>query len=172
MPGMHQKSFLLGLAAAVFLFTALLAVAIYLAESHGVTVAVPAEEIGALVRAQVEREAATQLPGVVAQARSQVSGLVEEEMKGQLQGISIRIGEVVIPLPEEATRELNRRLQAMVQDTIYSVLDSLDTRSIGQTLGSKAEARVRDSLEETLGNRRFFYRPWPWLAVPVTIDVK
>lgn len=172
MPELDRKSFFFGLATGVFLFLLLSAAALYQVGSRGVTVEVSAAEIGDLVRQQVERQVSEELPRLVASAKAEVPGRVAAEIKDKIQGASIRVGDVTIPLPPQATQPLQDRLQGIVQYTLYTVLDSMDTQALARKLGYDAQAQVRDSLTRAFDGRRFVYRPFRGVSVPVTIDVK
>jgi hypothetical protein len=121
------------------------------------------------VAARVRTEAAAELPTVLAQARQSMPQHVEDEMRGAIGTASVSIGGISLPLPEELVRDLERKLAALVEESVYGVLESLDLSAVVDRLAERAYAMVIDDLSSELGRTPISIRGPLNLRVPVMV---
>jgi len=144
----HFPSCLAGFASALFLFSLLTVAAAFLLASSGVAVTLDSAKIANLVREQVVSEANKNLPQLIENARVEIPGIVEAQMRKQIISDRMEIAGFVFRVPDELLGQLRQSMQANVEKAAGEILSGIDTAQVAQQLGDDVYHLVRQSLAQ------------------------
>lgn len=170
--GFDLRVFLLGFAAGVFMMLGSAAAGVAGIADHGFTVNLDGEEIAQQVRREVLAMASREFPRFIATAKEEVPRKVAEQMAGSITGASLQISSFYLALPETATRQLEDYFQSTVRETLFLILDEIDTSTAAEGFAGQAYDMVKATLKSQFDGRTFTVSPFRYLSFPVTVRVQ
>lgn len=167
---MTPPTFFYGFALGFFLCSALVLCTAFYVSQRGLIIKVNTEEIAAMIQEEVEAEARSQIPQMIAEMRKSVPRLVEEDSQSLAgQTASIRISNFTITLPPETVKEFDDRIKGMVKLSLYKALDKVDSEGLIKGISERTYTYVKSTLEEELAGKTFRVEPFPRFIIPVTL---
>ena len=137
---------------------------------QGVRLRVDAAAISVLVEARVEHAARGRLPAIV----QRLSRDAPKALVGRLSssgGISIFMFDVEMRLPDAVAKQVDRQLETRLTTVLASAIRAYDTEPLVSMVGDSARDLVYESLNDEFSGKRFPVRVFPWLTVPVSVEV-
>lgn len=138
---------------------------------EGLQIKFDAETIALLVRDQVEREAARELPAVIKDLEGQIPARVSKQLSSRLESATISLYGVSINLPSPAIDLLKKEIEALVIAEFRDTLTALDLEGMARKWGLQAESMVRAALRDELNGRTFTVYINRWLPLAITVNV-
>lgn len=164
-----RRSFFFGLGTGALAVVAIVS-ALFAAEARdGFTVHLDGEQVARMVKEQVRRQAAQDIPALLAELQRAVPAEVSRQVGEHLSSYTFRVFDVSIRLPEDAQVELNQRMTAVVLNTVEAVLQGLDAEAAAELLAEGAYRYFRTEFRQQFSRTPLMLSVWPGLQVPVTV---
>jgi hypothetical protein len=167
-----RRYFFAGFLSALLLLSAVLAGALFLFTSQGVTVYLDSEEVARLVRNQVIAQARIDLPKLIDGAKAEIPSIVEEEMRDQLTSDRMEIAGFVFTVPDELMSQLKKNMQDNVENATAEILDGIDTDEVAEQFGEDVYRMVRETMQGELHGKSFEIMAFDRLPVLVRVNVR
>lgn len=164
------SSYLAGFASALLLFFLLLGGAVYLLTSQGITITLDSGKIAQLVRVQVVSEAQRSLPRLIDDAKAEIPGIVEAQMREQIVSDRMEIAGFVFRVPEELLGQLRQSIQSNVEKAATEILSGIDTVLVAEDIGENVYLLVRQTLVRELHGD--LYQVLAYGRIPLNIRIK
>lgn len=167
-----RLGFVAGLATGVAVCLVALAVAGAVLVRRGITVQVDLGDLATVLAEKIKEEANAEIPAVVAEAKSHVPKQVAAEMKGAIGAASISIGAISVTLPDDMVVDMEKRLSALVEESVYGVFDTMDLAKVVENLAGRAREMITTDLAGELRQKGLSVRGPLNLLVPVTVRAR
>ncbi len=140
--------------------------------NRGVQVYLDSGEISASVGSQVTWYAERDLPRMIDGAKAEIPEIVRQEMEGQLTSTRMEIAGFIFTLPDELAAQLEGFLRENVENSVYRLLDGIDTRELSREIGETAAYLVQEQMQETLHGQTFTITVLGPIRMPVTVFIR
>jgi hypothetical protein len=140
--------------------------------NNGVEVVLDSEDIAASVGAQVSYYARRDLPNMIESAKMGIPEIVRNEMEGQLSSTRMEIAGFIFTLPVELVQQLEGFMMQNVENSVYQLLDGIDTSQLSTEIGETAALIVQEQMSESLNGQEFHINIIGPFELPVTVYVR
>ncbi len=144
------KVFLSGLSLGAVLTLAVVAFSAWVVLRDGVTVYIKSEDIAAEIGVQVRSYVERDLPRMIDGAKAEVPYIVENGMDGQITSRRMEIAGFIFAIPDEFFNQLDRYLKDNVTETVYQLLDEIDTTMLAGEIGTMTTSLVEEQMKNNL----------------------
>lgn len=166
------KTLLVGFMAGVLAGLAVWGAGLHYAANRGITLYIDSEEIARAVQQQVTGFSQEQFPRYLEEARQEIPGVVEEQVRGQFTYGSLEIAGFSFALPGEFIQGLEDMLKENIQGGINEIIDGIDSKALGEEMGTQAYHMVKNALEEEYRGKSFEVWPLEWFSLLVNLEIK
>ena len=139
---------------------------------NGVVVHLDSQDIADTVGVQVTNYARRDLPKMIDAAKAEIPSIVKKEMEGQLSERRLEIAGFAFTLPDEFMLQLETYFQENVENSVYKLLDGLDTKQLSDDIGQTASLLVAEQMHQQLHNETFMIPVLGPFELPVTVVVR
>ncbi len=167
-----RHGFLVGLVTGVGLCLLVLGAAGLVLVRRGITVQVDLSGLATVLADKIREEANAEIPAVMAEARSHVPEQVAEEMRGAIGSASVSIGDLSVSLPDDMVTDLEKRLAALVEESVYGVFETMDLTGVVDDLAERAYGMITTGLAAEIRELGLSVRGPLNLSVPVTVKAR
>ncbi len=164
-----MRPFERGMLAGFLLALATVAVLGWVVLTRGVSVQLDDQALAATVQRTVRRQAQAQLPKLLADWRGRLPAQVAASLGPTLQGMYIDFAGQRISLPPQVAARIRSQIAAQLQKSLDRDLAGTDTARLADQLSTQVAAQLSSALRGHLAGHPLVFRPYPWLAVPVTV---
>ncbi len=140
--------------------------------NSGVQVYLDSKDISEAVGVQVTYYARRDLPRMIDAAKAEIPDIVKREMEGQMGSTRMEIAGFIFTLPDELIEQLDGFMQENVQNSVYRLLDGIDTSQLSDEIGETAALLVQEQMRETLHGQIFYINVLGPLDLPVTVFIQ
>jgi hypothetical protein len=167
-----KRGFFQGLLCGMGLLAGFLLLSGALFLNRGVQVHLDSGDIAASVGAQVTWYAERDLPRMIEEAKAEIPEIVRKEMEGALTSTRMEIAGFIFTLPDELAVQLEGFLRENVENSVYRLLDGIDTRVLSREIGETAALLVQQQMQEYLHGQTFHIRVLGPVNLPVTVFIR
>jgi hypothetical protein len=168
----NRTSFLQGtLCGVAFTLLLLVLVGVFLL-NNGVEVVLDSEDIVESVGMQVTYYARRDLPRMIDSAKAGIPEIVRNEMEGQLTSTRMEIAGFIFTLPHELVQQLEGFMMLNVENSVYQLLDGIDTSQLSVEIGEAAALIVEEQMSESLHGQEFRINVFGPFELPVTVYIR
>ena len=139
--------------------------------NNGVEVVLDSEDIATSVGTQVSYYARRDLPNMIESAKAGIPEIVRNEMEGQLSSTRMEIAGFIFTLPVELVQQLEGFMMQNVENSVYQLLDGIDTSQLSTEIGDTAAWIVQEQMSESLNGQEFHINIIGPFELPVTVYV-
>lgn len=168
----NRVLFLQGTLCGVALTLLLLLLAGFFLLNTGVEVVLDSEDIADAVGSQVTYYARRDLPRMIDTAKLGIPEIVRNEMEGQLTSTRMEIAGFIFTLPGELVQQLEGFMMQNVENSVYQLLDGIDTSQLSTGIGETAALIVQNEMKESLHGQQFHIRVLGPFELPVTVYIR
>lgn len=166
------KVFLGGLSLGAALALAAVVFMTWVVFHDGVTIFIKYEDIAAEIGLQVQSYVERDLPRMINAAKVEVPYIVENGMEGQLTSRKMEIAGFIFAIPDEFFNQLDQFLKDNVTETVYRLLDEIDTQMLADEIGVMASSLVKEQMKNNLHGSIIYVNIKGPLNFPVKIHLK
>lgn len=139
---------------------------------NGVQVYLDSQDVSHSVGAQVTWYAERDLPRMIDGAKAEIPEIVRREMQGQWGSTRMEIAGFVFNLPDELMEQLDGFMRENVENSVYQLLDGIDTGELAREIGETAALLVEEQMQEVLHGQTFYIKVLGPLDLPVTVFIQ
>lgn len=139
--------------------------------NRGITVSIELTEITPLVTEEVNEIIQIQLPQFVDNLKKEIPYIIDAEMTGQINNVSIRVGDMEYPLPRDSIKGIEETFKSQVQIAMVKLLEGLDEEVVAQSISRDVAIKVDEFIDENVHNHRINLNPFSKFTIPITIHV-
>ncbi len=167
-----KQDFIRGMVLGMALLAGLLLFSAVFFLNRGVQITLDSRDISTSVGTQVTLVAERDLPLMIDAAKAEIPEIVRKEMEGQLTSTRMEIAGFIFTLPDELALQLEGFLRENVENSVYRLLDGIDTWELSRDIGETASYLVQEQMQENLHGQTFYIKILGPLELPVTVYIE
>ncbi|WP_353892066.1 hypothetical protein PRVXH_001390 [Proteinivorax hydrogeniformans] len=142
---------------------------IYFSYGLGVSVRVDLEKLLPQVNEMVTEVTKEQIPTHLEQAQSDIPGIIDEHMSGQINDAFLKIGDLKVALPEEMVGSMEKNFKQNVEYSMLELLANIDENELAQSIAADIESTAEVMLTEHFNDNIIQLKPTSFFTIPVTV---